>query len=828
MSSKRFARLRELLLRAADLPAQERHVYLESVCKDDPELCREAEAILAHDQGTHEILKSDALLHRMLDGSLRPDGRDDEPRSPAPERDRDGGDLIGKTIGHHNILGCLGKGGMGVVYTARDARLDRIVALKVMRPESLGDAHKRLRFLQEARAASRLNHPGIVTIYEIDSSTGLDIIAMEYVEGPTLAERIPTGGVPVERTLRFGRQLADALAAAHAAGIVHRDLKPSNILIAPGERLKIADFGLAKLSDLSPDTSSTQRTLTDDGIVLGTAAYMSPEQAAGRAVDARSDLFSLGCILYEMLSGRRAFDGDSQAAIIASVLRDTPPPLADAPRMVGALVERCLQKNPESRFQCAADVNAAIEKCLRVDSPNEPGERSSVAVLPFANMSAREEDDYLCEGLAEEIINVLTTLPGLAVIARTSAFAVARLGLDAREIGERLGVDTILEGSVRRSGGRVRVTAQLVETTKGAHLWSERYDREMVDVLALEDEIAGAISTRLRGDMAQQRRVRIQQKIAPAAHEAYLEGRYHFARGSAEALGRARACYERALALESDFALAHESLAELYFFVGFSGTVPPRDVFARSAWHAARAIEIDETLAEAHALLANLRKEMDYDWDEVHRGFCRALALNPASPVVRSRRAISELMPLGRMDEALAEMEEALHSDPLSIWMHYWMGILLFLNRQPERVIDEGRRMIELEPSHPLAHFVLGGGYALAGRYAEAVTALERANRLSGGLAVTASLLAWTYGLAGQDEKARALLPAPGSSIYVSPIVPAYVHIGLREWDAAFKWLDRAIEVRDPHIVPIKTLPILDPIRDDPRYADLLRRMKLA
>ncbi len=590
--------------------------------------------------------------------------------------------------------------------------------------------------------------------------------------------------------------------------------------------MKIADFGVAKLSEPSSDPTSAQRVMTGEGIVLGTAAYMSPEQAAGEAVDARSDLFSLGCILYEMLSGRRAFTGDSNPAIIAAVLRNEPPPVERAPRLVRALVERCMRKKAADRFQSAAEVIAAIEKCGRVSTPGGAGERASVAVLPFANMSGAREDDYVCEGLAEEIINVLTTVPGLAVIARTSAFAVARLGLDACEIGARLGVDTILEGSVRRSGGRVRVTAQLIETTKGAHLWSERYDRGMMDVLALEDEIAGAIALRLRGELGQRRAQRVP---APGAHEAYLEGRYHFARATADELMLARSSYERALALDPNFALAHESLGELDFYVGFYGMLPPREAFAMSAWHAARAIELDEGLAEAHALLGTLRKELDYNWPEVHREMSRAMELNPASPVVRTFRAASEWMPQGRVEEALAEFQDLVRADPLSVWLRTWVGIHLVLTRRPELVIAEANRIIEMDPSYALAHWLLGIGHAMLDRYTEAVAALERANELSGGTSMTASFLAWAYGLAGQKDRARAFIPAAErGEAYIAPSVPALACIGLKEWDEAFVWLNRAIDARDPQIIPIKTDPVFDPMRDDPRFMDLLRKMKLA
>jgi TolB-like protein/predicted Ser/Thr protein kinase len=393
------------------------------------------------------------------------------------------GALVGRTIGHHQVLEVLGEGGMGVVYKAKDTRLGRAVALKVMRPEWSEDTGYQRRLEREAQAASALNHPNILTIYEIGTEGAVTYIAMEYIAGGTLADLLAVGPLPIDRALRLGAQVADALAAAHAAGIVHRDLKPSNIMFAAEDRVKVVDFGIAKLTRLAAPASDKATALTASGSILGSAPYMSPEQAQGHAVDERSDIFCLGGVLYEMLAGHRPFGGAGGADTLAAILRDTPPPIPGVAPQVARVVERCLAKDPSQRFQSAAELKAAIEACLSAPARREG---ASVAVLPFANMSGAKEDDYLCDGLAEEIINALTRIPELRVIARTSAFVVGHLGLDVREAGARLGVETILEGSVRRAGTRVRVTAQLVSTRDGSHLWSERYDRELTDLLVLE------------------------------------------------------------------------------------------------------------------------------------------------------------------------------------------------------------------------------------------------------------------------------------------------------------------------------------------------------
>ena len=733
----------------------------------------------------------------------------------------------GARLGRYEIVAPLGAGGMGEVYKARDTRLGRLAALKVMRPDWAADADRRRHLVREARTASSLNHPNILTIYEIDADQGVDYIAMEYVGGGTLADLMASGPLPARRALRLAAQVADALAAAHEAGIVHRDLKPSNIMLAAEDRVKVVDFGLAKLGGPALSTAETVETIAPTGTVVGTVPYMSPEQAAGRPVDARSDLFSLGTILYEMLSGRRPFGGDSTVSTLAAILRDTPAPLTGIAPGIARLVERCLRKDAAERFASAGELKAAIEACL---APRPERAKPSIAVLPFANMTGAKEDDYLCEGLAEEIINALTRVAGLRVIARTSAFAVGAMGLDIREAGTRLDVDHILEGSVRRDGRRVRVAAQLITTSDGSHVWSERYDRELTDVLALEDEIAAAISARLRVKLASRDAGRMQPVVDVEAHAAYLEGRYYFARGTPEALAQAMTCYQRAIARNPEFALAYDSLAELHWYLGFFGNVVPREAFSQSTWHALRALELDDTLAQTHALLGMLRKELDYNWPEVDRELGRAFELNPECPHVRLRHAICGLLPHGRLDEAMAEIEGILQIDPLSLFARWLLAVMAYLARRHGRMIEEGRHMIALDPTHFLGHWVLGIGLNDTGAGREAISALEKAHELSGGMPFTLGFLAYVYGCAGRRDDTRRLLAraellAKGG--YVPPSTFAMGYIGLNDWDAAFEWMDRAVEGRDPIIMPIKTFPFLDPVRADARYHALLHKMRL-
>jgi TolB-like protein len=735
--------------------------------------------------------------------------------------------LAGRTIGHYLVFECLGAGGMGVVYRAKDTRLGRLVALKVMRPEWRNETVEARRFLREAQIAAGLNHPSILTIYEIGTHQDLDYIAMELVTGGTLADLMTSGPLPAERALRLAAQVADALTAAHAASIVHRDLKPSNIMMTSQDRVKVVDFGLAKAAAPAGSGEDTIEAVTAGGVIVGSAPYMSPEQAAGRAVDARSDLFSLGSILYEMLAGRRPFDAESTVGTLAAILKDTPAPVAGIRPDVTGLVDRCLRKNPAERFQSAAELKAAIEACL---SPRPAARQPSIAVLPFTSMTGVKEDDYLCEGLAEEIIDALTRIPGLRVIARTSAFVVGRLGLDVREAGARLGVDTILEGSVRRAGSRVRVTAQLISTADSSHLWSERYDRELTDVLRLEDEIAASIAERLRVELARGERRQPEKVVDAEAYAAYLEGRYYFARGTPDALAQAMACHERAIARDPHSALAYDGLAELHWYLGFFGNAPPREAFSVSTWNALRALELDDTLAQTHALLGMLRKELDYNWPEVDRELGRALQLNAASPLVRLRYAISGLLPHGRVVEALSELELMLQTDPLSLLVRWWLAVMAYLARKPERVIAEGRHMIALDASHFLGHWALSTGLSETSALQDAVVSMETAHALSGGIPFTLGFLAYMYGRAGRHDDARRLAGQAqerAAAGYMPPTTFALAHIGLGEWDRAFEWLDRAIDGRDPIIMPIRTYPFLDSVRGDRRFAALLRKMRL-
>ena len=742
--------------------------------------------------------------------------------------------MIGATISHYKILEKLGGGGMGVVYKAQDTKLKRTVALKFLPPDLTRDPQAKERFTHEAQAASALDHPNICNIHDIgETDDGQLFIVMACYQGESLKERLQRGSLGIDEALEIAGQVALGLSKAHEKGIAHRDIKPANIMLTNDGGAKILDFGLAKLAG--------RVRLTRTGTTVGTVAYMSPEQARGEEVDERTDIWSLGVVLYEMMTGRLPFESDYDQAMIYSILSEQPNPLRsirpDVPAEVEQVVKKALQKDLRGRFQHMDEFLTelrAVKKHLEAESSKLHHDARkplpSIAVLPFVNMSADPESEYFSDGLAEEIINALTRIPGLQVIARTSSFVVGRLGLDVREAGARLGVESILEGSVRRAGSRVRVTAQLVSTRDGLHLWSERYDRELTDLLALEDDVAAAITERLRGELGGAGGERKRQAVNHEAYVSFLEGRHHFARGTPEDFMKAMACYKRAIEQDPGFALAYDSLAELHWFLGFFGNVPPRDAFSTSTWHALRALELDDTLAETHALLGMLRKELDYNWAEVDRELHRALELNPESPLVKLRYAISGLMPRGRVVEAMTEIEGIVRVDPLSVFARWWLAVMALLARHLDRMNEEAQQIIALDPGHFIGYWVLGMHRDAIGAGAEAVAALERGYELSRGAPFALGYLAYAKGRAGRADEARALLARAGDAAkagYVPPSTFAFGYIGLGDWDAAFEWLDRAIEGRDPLIMPIKTYAFLDPVRGDARYRALLHKMNL-
>lgn len=708
----------------------------------------------------------------------------------------------GTRLGSYELIARIGEGGMGEVWKARDLRLNRMVAIK-----RLKTPHSR-RFEQEGRAIAALNHPHICQIYDI----GPDYLVLEYIEGKPLR-----GPLSAEDAVRVAIQIAGALDAAHKRGILHRDLKPGNVLITDSGA-KLLDFGLAKMTA----GEKTDLTSTIEGTVAGTAAYMSPEQAQGKPLDERSDLFSFGAVLHEILAGTRAFAGDSFAEVLGAVLRDQPRPV-DAPEALTRIVARCLQKSPADRFQSMSEVRAALEECLA--KPADP--QASIAVLPFKNLSADPENEYFSDGLAEEILNALSQVESLRVAARTSSFAFKGKPAEMAEIAAKLKVSNLLDGSVRRAGNRVRVTAQLVDARNGFQLWSERYDRQMEDIFEVQDEIARAIAERLkvtfsRGSGKTTRNL--------AAYELYLKGR-HFWNQRGAGLKKSLEFFERALNEQADYAPAYAGLADSFALLAFYGYARPLDVMPKAKRAAQKALELNPDLTEAHASLAYIHMMFDWDCVAAEREFHRARSLNRAYSPARYWYSILLLI-IGRDDDSVAEARHALECDPLSAYAQTHLGIMLLFCGRVSEACGEVFKAIELNPKFELARFILGACLHLLSRREEAIRELESVVADTNRDAWPTGYLAAVYAAVGRRDRALEILrelEQRQTTQYVSNVHLATIYSNLGDLEGAFRSFERAYQDRDPLIFSMLRHPMVvsAEVRRDPRYAELAGRVGL-
>jgi eukaryotic-like serine/threonine-protein kinase len=715
--------------------------------------------------------------------------------------------VIGKTLGPYRVLDKLGEGGMGEVWKARDPRLGRDVAIKVLPKDLAEDPDRVRRFEQEARAIAALNHPHICQIHDV----GPGYLVLEYVDGAPIR-----GPLAPADAVRLALQVADALDAAHQKGILHRDLKPANILVTTDGRAKVLDFGLAKVMTADQDV-----TRTTEGIVAGTAAYMSPEQAEGKPLDARSDIFSLGAVLYEMLAGSRAFGGTTTLRVLNAVLSDDPPAL-QAPPALERIVRRCLQKRPGDRLQTMADVRMALEKTARepIEGPEEP--RASIAVLAFTNMSADPENEYFSDGLAEEIINALTHVPDLKVIARTSAFAFKGKHGDIRRIAETLGVAHVLEGSVRKAGNRIRVTAQLITAADGSHLWSERYDREMADVFAIQDEISQAIVGALQVRLAAKP---VQARHTPKlpAHEAVLKGRHHMLRHSPVSYARANDYFEQAIALDPLHAEPHANLGLNHFLSAMSGMRSSRETMPLVRAEANEALKLDPSDPGPHFLLGAVAAAYDYDWKKAVEHFSIALASTSVSAEAHWAYASLYLQPFGRFEEAAAEMQRSVGRDPLNA---FWRGVLashLTHAQRYDEAIRQTNEALEIDETNIVPYVTLGEAYVTTERWAEAVSALEKGHRLQPQEVMTTGMLAGALVRLGERARAEALIREMGDA----PIGRILYHWVCADTDQAADWYERAIDARDPFALIFAHVPMARAFRESARWPKLARMMNL-
>ena len=751
---------------------------------------------------------------------------------------------IGNRLGHYLVLDKLGSGGMGDVYVAEDTKLSRRVALKFLRPDIADARDSRARFLREARAAAALNHPNIVHLYSVEEAGDLVFITMELVEGRSLRQLLLDGmGLPLAKTISFAAQMADGLASAHAVGIVHRDLKPGNVMITDDERVKILDFGVAKfvepISTAHPESPTTSENESSGGRAVGTAGYMSPEQALGRAVDARADLFALGVVLFEMATGRAPFQGDTAAAVFDHLLNRPQPPLLTLkptlPRSLEVIIDKALEKDPDRRYRAATEI---LRDLRAVDVPiattvkpaatsPERSRSSSIAVLPFVDLSPGKDQEYFCHGIAEEIINALSRVHGLHVISRTSAFAFRGKDVEVTEIGRRLRVGTVLEGSVRKAGDRARITAQLVSTDDGYQIWSKRFERELSDVFAIQDEIAAGIldEFRIRRDAATPERA----SLNVPAHDAYLKGMYALNKWTDAAVRYAIADFNEAIARDADFAPAYAALAEAHIWLYASlGILPARETVPHARSAVDRALALEPGLAHAHKVRGLIAMNHDWDRSGAEQALTRALQLGPGSASTHLWNAWRLAVLERRHDLALIELEEAERLDPLDLQVKTQIGYVHHFRHDLDGAIAQFERVVALEPSFAFGHYALGDALTQRRQYERAIEEFNKAIELDGRSVNHVAVLGYTYARSGNRDRAGEHLQeltARAADGYVSPMWFALVHLGLSDLESLFHWLNRAFEERDGSLILVAAAVEFDPVREDARFKALLDRM---
>ncbi len=746
-------------------------------------------------------------------------------------------DRLSAIADRYRIVEEIGRGGTATVYLAEDLKHDRRVAMKVLRPAPAG-SYEPQRFLREIRIAARLAHPQILPLHDSGECDGLLYFVMPYAGCETLRDRLAREGpLPIDAALRIVRAVSAALAYAHRHGVVHRDIKPENILLQEGEPV-VGDFGVATALAAAGWENAY---VTDSGFAVGTPAYMSPEQASAEpTLDGRSDQYSLACVLYEMLAGEPPFAGTGARATMARHAVEAPASVRvrrpNVPAAVERAIGRALAKSPEDRFPTIGEFSEAlvapVPEVIPVAGAGTIREARTIAVLPFVNASADPENEYLSDGITDELIIALSKVEGLNVASRTSVFALKGLREDVRNLGARLNVSAVLEGTVRRSGNRLRVTVQLTGVADGRTLWSERYDRELDDVLAIQDEIAGTIVRTLRAtllrDLGDAPLVRYAANLR--AYHLYLKGRYWWNRRTQSAISEGIKYFEQAIAEDARYALAYTGLADSYALqVDYRG-LPVREGMERARAMARKALELDDSLAEAHTSLAWVLFIHDWNWPAAAGEFQRAIRLNPAYSVARQWYSWF-LVAMGQPAAALAEGRRAIDLDPASVSIRRSMGWLYYYAREYEASLEHLRRALEMNPTAEENHRLLGLTYMQLGAYDDAAAAFREAAASSENPALANADLGVVAALKGKVGEARAVLAglrAESRERYVSPVVFVNLHGALGEADAAFEWLDRAYEDRRGWLAYLRVEPRLDGLRGDPRFPRLLERMRLA
>jgi len=782
--------------------------------------------------------------------------------------------MIGQLISRYRVLEKLGEGGMGVVYLAHDTELDRKIALKFLPLHDTADAETKARFKREAKAVAALNHPNIVTIHDIGERDGKSYMAMEYVDGESLKEMLDKQEFPIDKIIDIVCQICEGLSQAHKKGIVHRDIKPANILLDSEERVKIADFGLAQLIDITK--------VTKESSTVGTPSYMSPEQIMNSNVDNRSDIFSLGIIVYELLTGHLPFEGQYEAAVSYSILHEEPEPLAryktGVPDELQRLVDKALHKDPETRYQHIDELlvdlkslRKQLEAGIMGERPtkvrpsqkkrhslylgvvgflimlilvafyfwqrptqNPPGQaslnRNRIAVLPLTNISPNKEDEYFVDGMAEELITKLSKITGLRVIARTSVMQYKETTKSITQISEELNVTNILEGSVRKADNRLRITLQLIDTQTQEHRWAQDYDRELRDVFAIQSNVAQQVADALKIELLAGERRQLKEQATDdfEAYKLYLRGRDQLRYFNENNMKKALAYFKEAIEIDPTYAEAYAGLGDCYYNLS-SIYLPPEEAMPKAMAAAKRALKIDNSLAEAHAMLAAVRAFYHWDWVPAEKEFKKAIELNPSYTAARHYYGVY-LTVHGRFEEAIFQLSQAHQLDPLSLSIEMTAVLPYYYGRQYDQAIKMVKKINQSEPDFYAPYGILGLSHLQLGAIPNAVANFEKAIELNGAPGFL-GYLGYVYVKAGMTDNAQRilkdLLARRAKGEYIRPDQIALIYIGLGNKDQAFEWLEKDYDERIEELILLKVDPLYDSVRTDERFIGLLKRMGL-